>query len=299
MTLSNRHGTLSNDLCVAYRLGAFRGHTMTYWSDRLRGELCNRAASYAATSQVTSYPSLGADPVTLFPAGEGESTHGNFHPESYAAILANPEWRARLAKSHSRRKRALPAPFDQTAKELDSCTSSDALLMNICCYPNVVAGGIAQIMGVAPGSVPAFGVRGAVRLTNGHEDSTEVDLRLGDTNVEAKLTETSFTTGVPATVQRYADLEAAFKVDRLPRKGEDFLSYQLIRNVLAIHPRSSARFVVVMDARRPDLLREWWNIHTAIREGSLRARCGVVTWQELAALCPEALRAFLVIKYGL
>ena len=32
---------------------------MTYWSDRLRGELCERATSYAAANNVVAYASLG------------------------------------------------------------------------------------------------------------------------------------------------------------------------------------------------------------------------------------------------
>src|ERR1035437_5469971 len=110
---------------------------MTQWSDRLREDLCSRAAAYAEKSGVSSYASKGKAAVTLFPLAADGASHGNFAEESYSAINAKPVWRSRLDKSHPRRTNALPAPHDATAKELDSCTSSDALLMNVFCYPGI------------------------------------------------------------------------------------------------------------------------------------------------------------------
>ncbi|CAN5441668.1 hypothetical protein BH09GEM1_BH09GEM1_07330 [soil metagenome] len=272
---------------------------MTNWSDRLRTALCSQASAYAKEAGVASYESRGRQPVTLFPGGGDNTAHGNFQDESYAAIVGNSVWRARLGKSHPQRKDSLPAPYDTTAKELDSCTSSDALLMNIFCYPGVVAGEIARLLGVPAGTSPLFGVAGHVPLTNGKADTTEVDMQVGITNVEAKLTESSFTRGTANNLDRYARLAEVFDVQLLPRDGDDFLSYQLIRNVLAIAPRSDARFVVLLDARRPDLMHEWWTIHGAVHTGQLRARCNFVTWQELAAAAPAKLRSFLSLKYGL
>jgi hypothetical protein len=69
--------------------------------------------------------------------------------------------------------------------------------------------------------------------------------------------------------------------------------------VLAIAATPERRFVVLLDARRPDLLREWWVIHSAIRSSELRSRCGFVFWQEIASAAPDDLRAFLDEKYGL
>lgn len=237
--------------------------------------------------------------VTLFPMAPDESAHGNFAPESFAAILGTPAWRRRLDKLHPQRKTALPAPYKETARELDSCTSSDALLMNVFCFPGVVSGRVAELLGVRAGSCPAFGVAGAVPLEDGSSDATELDMQLGDTNVEAKLTESDFTRRPIAHVERYADLYEVFVADALPRDRDDYLGYQLIRNVLAIARRRAARFRVILDARRPDLLREWWMLHGAIRDTDVRQRCGFVLWQEIAAVAPLRLRAFLAGKYGL
>ncbi len=100
-------------------------------------------------------------------------------------------------------------------------------------------------------------------------------------------------------LEAHYDAREVFVGDALPRDGEDYLSYQLIRNVLAVAERPSARFLVLHDARRPDLLREWWTLHAAIRGADLRCRCGLVLWQEIAATAAKPLREFLSTKYGL
>jgi hypothetical protein len=77
--------------------------------------------------------------------------------------------------------------------------------------------------------------------------------------------------------------------------------YQLIRNVLAAHAEGCS-FCVLHDARRPDLREAWFRIMAALKSADLRARCKVLTWQELAALFPAdlaPLSAFLDSKYGI
>jgi hypothetical protein len=168
----------------------------------LRGELCRRAADYATGIEDAFYISLGASGVVLFSPNAERGTQGNFQPASHQAILATPGWARRLTKSHAQRARALPSPHDVSAREMDSCTSSDALLMNIMCYPGAISGDLSTLLGVANGDVPHFGVPGAVPLADGSVDSTEVDMRIGHTNFEEKLTESSFTTKSVAAVER-------------------------------------------------------------------------------------------------
>ncbi len=268
------------------------------WNTSLRRELAVLAAEYANDVGVASYRSKGKQSMTLFSTSQDGLTHGNFITESFQSIKENPSWERRLSKSHSQR-RALPGTHKNSANELDSSASSDALLMNVFCYPGFVNEEIAGLFGVSPGSVPEFGISANIALLNGRTDATEIDMRLGSTQVEAKLTEDSFTSATRESLDRYARFTEVFDVSRIPRKGEAFLSYQLIRNVLSVASKPGAHFVVILDARRPDLMREWWTIHTAIRECELRERCGFVTWQELAAAAPKRLRRFLEQKYGL
>jgi restriction endonuclease-like protein len=77
-----------------------------------------------------------------------------------------------------------------------------------------------------------------------------------------------------------------------------YASYQLIRGVLAAHA-SDCSFCVLHDARRPDLREEWFSVMAAVKSAAMRVRLKVLTWQELAALLPDALQEFLDVKYGI
>lgn len=267
---------------------------MTNWASKLRVELSQRARDFAATQRVTWYESLGAPPTVLFPADPSTARHGNFIDLSYRAILADPPWAERLGKAHSQR-RALPEDRRADAKELDSCNSSDALLMNCFCYPTAAVQIFQRLL---PSGRPEFGVAGNVPLQDGSSDTTELDMRAGGVIFESKLTETDFTECPRAHVERYRGLGEVFDVSVLPRTALAYQGYQLIRNVLAaaVH---GYHFVLLCDGRRPDLLHEWWQVHAAIRTAQLRARCRFLLWQEVADACPAPLQEFLHVKYGL
>ena len=83
-----------------------------------------------------------------------------------------------------------------------------------------------------------------------------------------------------------------------PPGEEGYASYQLIRNVLAAHATDS-NFCVIHDARRPDLRETWFEVMAAVKSSTLRVRLKVLTWQELSAALPDALRDFLDQKYGI
>jgi len=179
----------------------------------LRQELAARNRVYArGHAHVESY---GSAPVIVY-SPEGNH-HGNFFDPSYAAILANPAWARRLAKIHAQANRSLPKT-DRRWCELDSSTSSDALLMNIFCAPGV-AGSIAvrNALGIDEDSELDFGWKARVPLANGRFDRTEVDLRFGSLLIEAKLTESNFQTRAAAIVEGYRDLDVVFDRDLLPR----------------------------------------------------------------------------------
>jgi hypothetical protein len=58
-------------------------------------------------------------------------------------------------------------------------------------------------------------------------------------------------------------------------------------------------FCTLLDARRPNLLEDWYSIACCIRSATLRARCKVLTWQELSLCLPASLQRFLSVKYGI
>jgi len=262
----------------------------------LRGQIRARAEVIASANPGLSFTSRGVPPTVLFRRASDGRAHPNFHREVWAAVSADQSWAWRLAKPHSH-KLALPEEFQAATMELDSSNSSDALLMNVFCYPGAVER-ISTVLGNTPNSArPDFGYAPKIALVDGTVDTTEVDMLLGDTLVEAKLTESDFTTRPKPHVFRYKALSSVFDVHILPGDEASFSGYQLIRNVLAAD-QLNARLVVLMDFRRPDLLQEWWTVHAAIHSGPLRARCRVVFWQQLAECCGQEHRRFLEDKYG-
>jgi hypothetical protein len=264
----------------------------------LRAEIaaCNRR--YAERHEVPVCESIGRPPVLCYAPSDDGLTHGNFLLESYRAILKNDKWRLRLGKVHTQARQSLPRNGYRW-RELDSSNSSDALLMNIFCCPGTLKqDGLLSLLGVERGVGPRFGVRARVALANGRFDRTEIDMQVGDLLVEAKLTEADFQSKKANVVEAYRDFADVFDPELLPRVDPRYLSYQLIRNVLAAHA-SSCRFCVMMDARRPDLRDAWFEVMRAIRDHDLRLRCKMLTWQELAAVAPVKLQKFLAEKYGI
>jgi len=262
----------------------------------LRRDLCARNLAFARTNRLTHVLSYGEMPVIVY-APEA-NRHGNFFEPSYAAILKRPRWARRLEKIHPQGRRALPRA-DRAWRELDSCMSSDALLMNVFCCPRVCSSkAITAILGTEPTDIPEFGYKARVPLLGGKSDRTEVDMKLGTLLVEAKLTESDFQAKSRIVLESYRDFRTVFEVSALPRSGDQYLSYQLIRNVLAACA-SGFSFCVIADARRLDLLEAWYAIMRRVRDAKIRTRCKVLTWQELSSALPRRLQRFLEAKYGI
>jgi len=177
--------------------------------------------------------------------------------------------------------------------------SSDALLMNIFCYPGVTKRReVSLLLGIEAGEIPQFGFMPRVPLLTGAVERTEVDMKLGDVFFEAKLTEGDFQVQDARIVQQYRDLKEVFECRKLPKQGKRYVSYQLLRNVLAAHALDLS-FCVLLDGRRQDLLEQWYRVMRCVRSTTLRTRCKVLTWQELAGSLPSTLRKFLLVKYGI
>lgn len=267
-------------------------------ASHLRRELCARNEAFAHEHNLAHVLSYGALPVVVYSPDLDGKNHGNFIASSYGEILKRPQWLRRMEKIHSRGKKALPRA-DRAWRELDSCTSSDALLMNIFCHRGLCSGReIALLLGTEITDEPEFGYKARVPLLNGKTDRTEVDMKLGRLLVEAKLTEGDFQIKPAALVESYRDLKKVFEVRALPRINDRYVSYQLIRNVLAAYAMD-ASFCVIADARRPDLIEAWHTIMRCVCDAEMRTRCKVLTWQELATLLPETLQKFLAVKYGI
>ena len=269
-----------------------------YYASQLRHELSLRNRVFAEERRLPRVESYGGMGVTVYEPHRTRRRHGNFFDESYAAILDHPEWRKRLEKVHTSAGSSLPNT-SRGWKELDSSMSSDALLMNIFCCPFVADDSrVLAMLDVDGAELPQFGFRARVPLKNGHADRTEVDMKVGNMLFEAKLTEADFQSASVSTLANYRDFEEVFNRRALPVENGKLNSYQLLRNVLAAHA-GDCRFCVLLDARRPDLLENWFAVLQSIRLFDLRLRCKVLTWQEISALLPDSLCDFLDRKYGI
>lgn len=264
----------------------------------LRLELSQRNATFARAHELPHVASYGEVATIVYQPFAEATRHGNFLDLSYKAILRRGDWKRRLEKVHSQATSSLPGA-DRCWKELDSSMSSDALLMNIFCHPTTLKSRtVRSLLPIETGALPEFGFKARVPLRNGHKDRTEVDMKLGTLLLEAKLTESDFQSQRPEVVEGYRDLDDVLDRKRLPKKAGHYLSYQLIRNVLAAHALGFS-FCVLLDARRPDLVEACYEVMTCIRTSELRTGCKVLTWQELSQALAPGLQRFLNCKYGI
>ncbi|HEX4032558.1 MAG TPA: hypothetical protein VHX20_19505 [Terracidiphilus sp.] len=206
-----------------------------WYASQLRQELIVRNRRHAhGRAHVESY---GNPPVIVY--APEDCAHGNFFSPAYAAIAACPQWMRRFDKIHAQAARTLPKA-ERRWRELDSCMSSDALLMNVFCAPGVAQSTILRnALGLDRNAEPdadsdaemIFGWKARVPLSNGRFDRTEVDLRFGSLLVEAKLTENDFQTRIGSIVEAYRDFDLVFDRDLLPRV-----------EIATARPRSTSEF---------------------------------------------------------
>jgi hypothetical protein len=240
---------------------------------------------------------FGEVPSIVYSEAENE-LHGNFLAASYRRICATPQWRRRLEKVYTGSKR-IPRQMDRRRQELDCANSSDALLMNVFCYPGVLTRTqVCCLLGLQRDTWPEFGFCPRTPLLNGRFDRTEIDLRLGDLLIESKLTENDFQTARPELIRRYRDFDEIFEAESLPSANGVVRSYQLARGVLAASALKCS-FCVLCDRRRPDLIEDWYRVISSVRSADLRCRLRTLTWQELASTLSRVQQRFLEEKYGI
>jgi hypothetical protein len=260
------------------------------WVPQLRAAIREAARSFAQSLAPRHYESLGANPTVLFPI-----RHGNFVQPSLEAILRNPRW-LQVFNARNRTQAALPEAVRDHSRNVDSSNSSTALLMNIACFPGV---SLSDLFEADSSAAPEFDVRYRVAGERSSELGwTELDMTLGEHfHAEAKLAEENFGYATEEQVLAYERFEAVFKRELLTFEDGHFYDYQLIRNVLAADQRHG-KFVLLYDARRPDLAARWEVVTAAIVDETLRGACRAMTWQQISAGLEGELRTFLDDKYG-
>ncbi|MFY0626154.1 MAG: hypothetical protein JXR07_07665 [Reichenbachiella sp.] len=222
-----------------------------------------------------------------------EKIASSFNTDSFLSIKSNKEWAIRLTKEHSQVK---------DTKEMQSSNSSDALLMNIFCHPKIRTWkGVCDVLGIKSILDIQFGINPTYLLKEGKPEGTptEIDMVINDKiYCEAKLTEKDFTEVQKDKMEKYDSFRKVFDIDRLPMLGDKYLHYQLLRNILAIEA-DDKRFLLLCDARRPDLIHHLFDVVSCIKDIELRKRCSFICWQDIARKCGSDLKEFLVSKYGL
>ena len=260
------------------------------FAENLRRQLSELAERYAKKYKLPFKSSPGG--VIIFKKDPDKNIHGNFLDSSYRNILERESWRVRLDKPHP------SFSGEQQVRELDSCNSSDALLMNVFCHPGLDKWkSLKKLLGLSEIGEPEFGFLGKVGKNSGQGDATEIDMKLGGILMEAKLTEKDFTRKEKSVVESYDNFKKVFHEELLPQSREDYLNYQLIRNILAAYEHNLS-FLLLCDARRPDLARELYLTVRCVRDDQLRVRCNIVFWQEIAQSVGKELRDFLLENYG-
>lgn len=253
------------------------------FSNQLRSVLNEQAIAYARKHRLKVEARKTA---VLFPEVEGMIT--NFNASSFNNIRKNGDWLARTQKPHSQVR---------GAKELQSSNSSDALLMSIFCYPRITAcKGLTSLLNIAPNTRPVFGWN--PEFSN--EDPkypTEVDMKIGNNIFEAKLTESDFTDKEQDIVLGYEQFGDTFETSLLKIQNGKYKNYQLTRNFLAAK-KYDFHFTLLVDMRRPDLIREFLDTVKAVKDPALTSRLNFITWQEITEVVPAALKGWLKEKYG-
>ncbi len=220
---------------------------------------------------------------------EEDNKNGNFINESYNSIKNNSEWKNRLNKKHSH----FP---DENIKEIDSSNSSDALVMNIFCFPDIYNWkGIKTLLNIDIFEEAIFGWNPELKGEN-FRSPTEIDMMIGNNIFEAKLTESDFTKKEISILRKYKSFDEIFETDLLINNGL-VENYQLIRNIIAAS-ENECNFTLLVDSRRTDLIKNFFQTIISIKDIELRKKCNFVTWQEIKEKSGKELKYFLELKYG-
>ncbi len=262
----------------------FHLHKKANFSGKLKSQLIELGKKYAEENKLKYEPRKSA---LIF------ENNKNLLKASYDCIEKN--WGKRLEKAHSHFEKKL------NIRELDSSNSSDALLMNIFCHPELNKWkSIKKLFNFSDTNEikPIFGHKPGVEKDGRKPDETEIDMKLDKIYIEAKLTESDFTSKDKIIVESYDKFEKVFEKQYLEQDSNKYFNYQLIRNILAAS-KDGVNFILLCDARRPDLVRDFYLTVRCIKDVSLRSRCTIIFWQEVCKCVGGDLKPFLKEKYGL
>lgn len=218
----------------------------------------------------------------------------SFQPKSWQAIEANSTWSERSKKIH-------PNSISKGVYEMQSSNSSDALAMNIFCFPEFIQSEKAKnLFGIDSFSPFQLGFKAHVKRS-GLRETSEVDIYINESIIcECKLTEDDFKSMAKNKVELYSNFSVVFHANKLKQNQNSYSNYQLIRNILAAY-QYNCRFVLICDNRRPELVESFNKTIECIKDEfmDLKTKSKIIYWQEIAKVCGIELQQFLKVKYGI
>jgi hypothetical protein len=209
----------------------------------------------------------------------------SFYDKTFNNIINNQEYLNRIGKIH---------PKVPTILEMQSSNSSDAILMNIFAHPEVKDWKpLRDLLSINSNDDIEFGWNPV------HENEkwkkTEIDVKIGNSIFEAKLTETDFKSKHLNIVLRYVDVEKMIDLKALT-KDEIVSNYQLIRNIVTAK-KYGYKFHLLIDDSRTDLRNEFDKVKNSIIDKSLANSIELITWQQISTCVSDDLKEFLTEKY--
>lgn len=224
----------------------------------------------------------------------------NFIPESFNNIIKHSNWYKRTQKKLEKYPKIL---------EMQSSKSSDALLMNIFCYPDFInwekPKKLLQINNyncMKFGWNPEFSYEKKKfeylkKLGKENEfHPSEIDLKIGDSIFEAKLTEKNFGEKEIEIIQKYDGFELVFDETILKKTDNKYINYQLIRNIL-VAQKYNYKFILLVDETRNDLIEYFETTKEAVKNSKLKERIYYKTWQCIIKECEDKLSNYISKRY--
>lgn len=250
------------------------------YSKAIKNRIKKNALAY---SEKMNYQGKERESAYIF-----DDVNNNFLGKTYKSIQNQDSWRLKLKKPHSQ--------FNDGTLEMQSSNSSDALLMNIFCFPNFFTWkGPTQLLGIDQKDTVEFGWNPKFNNET-PENPTEIDLKIGNSIFEANLTEKSFTKKRVEVVKMYQDFDIVFNEDILLDGEGNINHYQLVRNILTAH-KYELKFSVLLDSSRIDLIKALLETVKAIKIPELRRKVDFITWQELVDVCGKELKEYISSRY--
>lgn len=247
------------------------------YSDKLKKRLLLNALNLCKTK---SFNGIQRKTAFLF-----DDISMSFHPDTFANIDNNSNYKDRLKKNHS----SVPG-----FNEMQSSNSSDALLMNLFAHPKIKEWkSLRDLISIDQSDNIEFGWNPF--FANETNTKTEIDMKIGNSIFEAKLTEKDFTQKVLKTVLTYSNIENIIDLQDLTN-NDIVANYQLIRNLLTAE-KYNYKFNLLIDESRTDLIREFYKVKSAIKIKSLLKDFNFLTWQEITNSVGLDLKNYITEKY--